>query len=264
MTPRFRFLESPTPLALAHRGGAKENPENTWVAFSHAVDDLSYRYVETDVHASADGVVAVIHDATLERTTDRSGAIADLSWAEVTAARTPDGQVIPRLDEVLGAWPHVHWNIDAKHDAVVGPLLEVIRRAGAVDRVCITSFSERRLLRIRHLVGPQLCTAMVPVAITALRAASFTPGAVPAAWPSPWRPRAGTAQVPLSQGRIRIIDPRFIATAHRFGLAVHVWTVNDAATMERVLDLGVDGIMTDQPTLLRGVLERRGLWRPLP
>ncbi|MDQ6783534.1 MAG: glycerophosphodiester phosphodiesterase [Actinomycetota bacterium] len=258
MTPRFRFLESPAPIALAHRGGAQENPENTWAAFSHAVEHLDYRYIETDVHATADGVVAVIHDPGLARTTDRAGAIAELTWSEVARARIADDQAVPRLDEVLAAWPNTRWNIDAKHDAVVGPLLEVVRRAGAVERVCITAFSDRRLRRIRRAAGPTLCTAMGPAAIASLRAASFARSVVPA---TSWR-AAGAAQVPLAQGRLSIVDPRFIAAAHRGDLAVHAWTINDAATMERLVDLGVDGIMTDQPTLLRTVLDRRGLWPP--
>lgn len=269
VTPRFRFLASPTPVALAHRGGAKENPENTLVAFSHAVDDLDYRYVETDVHTTADGVVAVCHDPTLDRTTDRCGALVDLPWSEVARARIAGDQAVPRLDEVLAAWPAVRWNIDAKHDAVVDPLVEVIRRAGAIDRVCITSFSDRRLMRVRRALGPELCTAMGPLAIAGLRAAGYAPGMLPAGgrtaggvWPPRWR--SGAAQVPMAQGRISIVDPRFIATAHRCALAVHVWTINDAAVMERVVDLGVDGIMTDRPTVLRAVLERRGLWAPQP
>lgn len=262
MTPRFRFLEAPTPVAMAHRGGAKENPENTWVAFSHAVDDLGYRYVETDVHTTVDGVVVVSHDPTLDRTTDRSGAIVDLPWADVALARSPGDQAVPRLDEVLAAWPAIRWNIDAKHDAVVEPLVEVIRRAGAVDRVCVTSFSGRRLTRVRRALGPELCTAMGPAAVAALRAASFTPSAGPAraVVPARFRWAAGAAQVPMAQGRISIVDPRFVAAAHHRGLAVHVWTVDDDATMERLVGLGVDGIMTDRPTLLRTVLERRGLW----
>ncbi|MDQ2729094.1 MAG: glycerophosphodiester phosphodiesterase [Actinomycetota bacterium] len=258
MSSRFRFLDAPTPVALAHRGGAKENPENTWAAFSHAVEDLDYRYVETDVHSTADGVVAISHDPTLDRTTDRSGAIVELRWADVARARIAGDQAVPRLDEVLAAWPDIRWNIDAKHDAVVGPLARVICRAGAIERVCVTSFSDRRLVRVRRALGPEVCTAMGPVAIAALRATGFTRRTLLAgAWAQP----AGAAQVPMSHGRISVVDPRFIATAHRLGLAVHVWTVNDAATMERVVDLGVDGIMTDQPTLLRTILERRGLWR---
>lgn len=256
VSARFRFLDTAPPVAFAHRGGAKERPENTWAAFSHAVDDLGYRYLETDVHATSDGVVAVIHDPTLHRMTDRPGVVAHLPWSEVARARIAGDQVVPLLSELLDAWPDVRWNIDAKHDAVVEPLAAVIRRARAVDRVCVTSFSDRRLSRVRRALGPDLCTAMGPAAVGALRSASYTSGLVPPAW---WR-SAGAAQVPLAQGPVRIVDRRFVAAAHRFRLAVHVWTINDAATMERLVDLGVDGIMTDQPTLLRDVLDGRGMW----
>jgi glycerophosphoryl diester phosphodiesterase len=253
---RFAFLDDPLPAAFAHRGGAREGEENTVAAFGHAVDDLGYRYVETDVHVTADGVVAVIHDPTLDRVTDGRGQVGDLPWSEVAAARTPGGEAVPRLDEVLAAWPDVRWNIDAKHDAVVEPLAEVLERAGAVERVCITSFSDRRLARVRKRLGPRLCTSMGPLAITGLRAASLAPALTPDAL---WRP-AGAAQVPLFQGPVPVTDRRFVAAAHRFGLAVHVWTIDDGATMERLLDLGVDGIMTDRPTVLRRVLARRGAW----
>lgn len=252
--PRFPFLDTAF-VALAHRGGAQERPENTWAAFSHAVDDLDYHYLETDVHATADGVVAVIHDPALDRTTDRVGSVASLRWSEVARARIAGDQAIPLLEELLAAWPTVRWNIDAKHDAVVEPLAEVIRRAGALARVCVTSFSDLRLLRLRRGLGPGLCTALGPIAATRLRGASYVPSL------GRWRPGpAGTVQVPVSQGPIRVVDTRFIDAAHRRGLAVHVWTVNDAATMDRLVDLNVDGMMTDRPTLLRSVLERRGLW----
>lgn len=254
--PRFAFLDHPGLIAFAHRGGAAEAPENTWAAFGHAIDHLSYRYVETDVHATADGVVAVIHDPVLDRVSDRGGIVGALPWREVARARLPKGQAVPRLDEVIAAWPDVRWNIDAKHDAVVEPLAEVIRRAGAVDRVCITAFSDRRLVRARRRLGPRLCTAMGPVGVAALRAASLVGGAAP---PGTWR-WAGAAQVPLHQGPVPVADARFVAAAHRYRLGVHVWTINDAATMDRQVDLGVDGIMTDRPTLLREVLRRRGRW----
>jgi glycerophosphoryl diester phosphodiesterase len=120
--PRFAFLDHPGPIPFAHRGGAAEGPENTWASFSHA-RDLGYRYLETDVHATTDGVVAVIHDPSLDRVSDRTGTVGELSWAEVAAARIDGREPIPRLDELLGTWPELRWNIDAKHEAVVGPLV---------------------------------------------------------------------------------------------------------------------------------------------
>lgn len=279
------YLRHDGPIALAHRGGAAERPENSWAAFEHAVS-IGYRWIETDVRATADGVVAMIHDPSLERVADRGGTVADLTWAEVAAARLagtpaadphagaaadphggaaggPDGAgSVPRLDEVLAAWPDLRWNIDAKDDRVVEPLIEVIRGAGALGRVCVTSFSDARTARARRLAGPGLCTATGPRSIAALRAASLLPARTPlgalgraGAWG-----HAGATQVPLRHGRVPVLDRRYLDAAHRAGLAVHVWTVDDEATMRRLLDMGVDGIMTDRPSLLRSVLESRGEW----
>lgn len=253
---QYAFLDHPGLIAFAHRGGAAEAPENTWAAFGHAIDHLGFRYVETDVHATADGVVAVIHDPVLDRVSDRHGLVGAHSWHEVARAHVGDGRGIPRLDEVLAAWPDARWNIDAKHDAVVEPLAEVVRRAGALARVCITSFSDARLGRIRRLLGPELCTAMGPRGIATLRAASLVPVSLP---PSVWR-GAAAAQVPLRQGRIPLTDARFVAAAHRYRLGVHVWTIDDPVAMDHLVDLGVDGIMTDRPTVLADVLRRRGRW----
>jgi glycerophosphoryl diester phosphodiesterase len=258
--PCFRFLDQPGPLAIAHRGGAKEQPENTWASFAHA-RALGYHYLETDVHVSRDGVVVVMHDPALDRVADRPGVVSELSWAEIEPARIDGRESIPRLDQLLEEWPEMRWNIDAKHDAVVEPLVALLERMGATERVCVTAFSDRRIDRIRRLAGPSLCTSTGPRAIAALRLASVLPAGVPgggalaAAWGT-----AGATQVPTRWGAVAVVDPRFVAAAHRRGLAVHVWTIDDEAEMIRLLDLGVDGIMTDRPTLLRAVLRRRGVW----
>lgn len=255
------MLDHPGPLPIAHRGGSTEAPENTVAAFEHA-RRLGYDYVETDVHLSSDGVVVVIHDPVLDRVADRPGSVHGLPWPELRQARLGGSEGIPRLDELLAAWPGMRWNIDAKHDAVVTPLVEVVRRAGALDRVCITAFSDRRIALARRLAGPALCTSTGPAATTALRMASLVPGS-PSLGGGPrrvaWGP-AGAAQVPLRWGAVPVVDHRLVTVAHRSGLAVHVWTIDDEAEMDRLLDLGVDGIMTDRPTLLRDVLRRRGQW----
>ena len=256
---RYTFLDHPGPIAFAHRGGALEAAENTWEAFRHA-RELGYRYIETDVHATADGIVVTIHDEDLTRTSEHSGLVRETSWADLSAIRlTGSDEAVPRLDDALAAWPDVRWNIDAKHDSVVGPLIETIHRSGALDRVCITSFSDRRLARVRRALGPELCSAMGPAATIALRLASVLPG-------RPGRAMAdrvesfGVAQVPVRQGRLAVADRRLVQTAHRMGIEVHVWTVDDATTMENLLDLEVDGIMTDRPSVLKEVLARRGTW----
>jgi glycerophosphoryl diester phosphodiesterase len=199
----------------------------------------------------------VIHDPVLDRVSDRSGLVGDLPWSEVAAARVDGTEGVPRLDEMLAAWPDVRWNIDAKHEAVVGPLADVVRRAGAVERVAVTSFSDDRIGRLRRARGPTLCTGTGPRGIAALRLAATTGVARPLA--AAWRD-AGATQVPRRWGLVPVIDRRFVDFAHRQGLAVHAWTIDDEAAMDQLLDLGVDGIMTDRPSRLRTVLLRRGQW----
>ncbi|MEN3315473.1 MAG: glycerophosphoryl diester phosphodiesterase [Acidimicrobiaceae bacterium] len=244
------FLDHPGPLAFAHRGGAGDWPENTMAAFEHAVG-LGYTYLETDVHVTADGILVAFHDDVLDRVTDRRGRIADLPWSEVGAARV-DGQAIPLLSDILEAWPHVRVNIDAKHDGAVEPLVGVIEGARAHDRVCVAAFSDRRLARFRRLTGGGVCTAAGPGEIARLRLASFGP--------ANRHPAAACAQVPVRFGRVRIVDAAFINACRRRGLQVHVWTIDEAAEMERLLDLGVDGIMTDRPAVLKEVLQARDQW----
>jgi glycerophosphoryl diester phosphodiesterase len=258
---RFAFLDHPGPIPFAHRGGALESPENTWEAFRHA-RELGYRYLETDVHCTRDGVVLAIHDSDLGRTTGGPGLVREMPWESLRSVHpTGSSSTVPRLDELLEEWPDARWNIDAKHGSVVGPLIETIHRSRAIDRICITSFSDRRVARIRRALGPRLCTGMGPAAAAALRVASVVGGR--AAQTLGRRiSDFGAAQVPLRQGRIPMVDRRLLDTARRFDLQVHVWTVDDAATMERLLDLGVDGIMTDRPTTLQEVLQKRGAWVP--
>lgn len=247
------FLDHPGPLAFAHRGGAGDWPENTMPAFEHAVA-LGYAYVETDVHTTADGVLVAFHDDQLDRVTDRTGAIGDLPWSEVSAAVVGGSGRIPLLEDILVAFPHVRVNIDPKADRAVEPLAEVILRTGSVDRVCVGAFSDRRLARLRELVGERLCSSLGPRGTAALVAAS---NGVPTG-----QLHAACVQVPVSARGVTITTPKLIAEAHERGMQVHVWTIDDREEMHRLLDLGVDGIMTDRPALLREVLEARSAWVP--
>lgn len=244
------FLDHPRPLAFAHRGGAGHFPENSWKAFEHAVK-LGYDYLETDAHATADGTVVSFHDKTLDRVTDSSGRIAALTTAQVSAARIGGGEPIPLLADLLTAWPHVRFNIDVKDQPVVGPLITVLRATNSWDRVCLTSFSARRLSATRRLLPRPVCMATTPTGIGAIRAG--LPAATLARRFAELSVRC--AQVPRS-----LATPSFIRHAHASGLQVHAWTVNDAADMVRLLDLGVDGIMTDRTEDLRDVLVARGQW----
>lgn len=246
------YLDHPGPIAFAHRGGASDAPENTAAAFQRAID-VGYRYLETDVHVTKDGVAVAFHDDDLSRTCGRPGRIRDLEWADVATARVDGREPIPRLDDLLSTWPERRWNLDCKSDEAVEALCEVLQRLDVLDRVCVGAFSDRRLQRLRERLGEQLCTALGPRAIARLLLASRThPGLA--------RPTGAAAQVPVKQGAITVVNKPMVATAHGLGLYVHVWTIDDPGEMHRLLDLGVDGIMTDRPGVLREVLEQRGQW----
>ncbi|WP_239160863.1 glycerophosphodiester phosphodiesterase [Virgisporangium ochraceum] len=247
---------APPPLAFAHRGGAERGDENTTAAFGRAVS-MGYRYLETDVHATADGVVVVFHDDTTDRLLGRPGRIRDLRWADLATERVGGASVVPRLDEVLDAWPGVRFNIDVKDDPAVDPTVEVVRRTGTAGRVLLASFSAARLARVRASL-PAVATSMGTREAARLWLASRV-GRRPVLPPS-----VVAVQVPVRYGRVRVVDGRFVAHAHRLGLQVHVWTIDDPGTMTHLLDLGVDGIMTDRIEVLRDVYAARGVWPTTP
>ena len=246
----FEFLRWPGPIPFAHRGGASEVPENTLPAFEHAVR-LGYRYVETDVHATADGVLLAFHDDVLDRVTDRTGVIGELPWSVVAEAKVDGIEPIPLFEDLLGAFPDLRVNIDPKHDAAVDPLAEVLLRCDAVHRVCIGAFDDIRLERVRDLL-PGVCTSLGPMGTLQLGMASTGQDVGELASPC--------AQVPPSYADTEIVTEAFLEEAHRRGMQVHVWTIDDEAEMGRLLDLGVDGLMTDRPAVLKDVLQARGAW----
>lgn len=251
---RFRdhpFLTAPRAHAFAHRGGSLEVEENTLPAFAHAVG-LGYSHVELDVHATRDGVVVIHHDPDLTRICSDPRRIADLDWAELREIRTNGGAAIPRLEELFMSFPSLFVNIETKSQQVVAPLCALIERLGVLERICIGSFDPERTREARAVLGPGLLWSPAHVQVAKLWARSL---GLPLGLEN-----FGVVQVPVSWNGITVINRRFVAAAHAAGVAVQVWTVDDAAEMTRLLDLGVDGLMTDRPTLLREVLERRGAW----
>ncbi|MEU7102550.1 glycerophosphodiester phosphodiesterase [Streptomyces longwoodensis] len=249
---RHPYLDHPGPIPFAHRGGAADGLENTAAQFRRALE-AGYRYLETDVHATRDGKLVAFHDATLDRVTDGAGRIADLLWSDVRHARVAGKEPVPLFEELLEAFPEARWNVDLKAEPALHPLLNLIGRANAWDRVCVGSFSEARVVRAQRLAGPRLATSYGTRGVLGLRLRSW---GLPAA---PRRP-AVAAQVPESQSGVPVVDARFVRAAHARGLQVHVWTVNEPERMHRLLDLGVDGIMTDHIDTLRKVMEERGTW----
>lgn len=248
------YLQGGGPIAFAHRGGNREHPENTLAAFTHAVS-MGYRYLETDVHLTADGVLVAFHDADLTRTCDVAGEIADLSWSEVSDALVGGSERIPRMNDLFEQFSDIRFNIDCKSDAAMPALIDLIGKRKALDRVCVGSFSYRRLRKLRRALGGRLLTCMSPIEVASLRLTGRVGGN-----------SARVAQVPVEAGRsvgsrrLTVVTERFISNAHRQRIPVHVWTINDEEEIRRLLDLGVDGIMTDDPELLRDILIDRDEW----
>ena len=267
MAGRFAALHScGVVIAYAHRGGSDGAPENTIPAFARAVS-LGYEWLETDVHVTRDGVVVAFHDDRPDRVTDRIGSIARLTYAEVCEADaghwfTLDGGItfphrdrgvtVPRLRDVLERWPDVHVNIDAKADHTVAPLMRLLQRMQALPRVCLASFSDRRLRWMHRLAGRPVRMSMGRLAVTSAFLASRA-GCMP-------RLGATRMQIPIRTGSIRLLDERLLAAAHAAGLAVDVWTVNTEREIRDVVGLGVDGIMSDRLDLLKRVLVEEGRW----
>jgi len=247
------YLDHPRPVAFAHRGGAAHNPENSWPAFEYAAR-LGYSYLETDTRSTADGKLIAFHDAELGRVTDRTGQVRQLTWKEISAARINGTEQIPLLEDLIGAFPELRFNIDLKDEGTIGPLAGVLKRTAAWDRVCVTSFSGTRLLTAQRSFDRPVCLAVTPAAIAAVRYLGFCGKGMARGLA---RSGALCAQVPR-----QIATRGFIRRSHALGLDVHVWTLNTRAEIEHALDLGADGVMTDDIVLLRDILEERGQWHP--
>lgn len=234
MTRALDYRPGGPAIVLAHRGGSAEL-ENSPSAFVRAAA-LGVRHIETDARASADGVALLIHDATLERTTNGTGPVSSHRWAELAELSMRNGDPLPRLSQMLAQHPQLLWNIDVKCDDAVLPVLDAIGAERAWDRVAVASFSSARLRRMRALAGARLTTATTPVEVARLRLG------LPS---GPGRPAA--AQIPVRFSGLTVLTERLLRRAHEAGIAVHVWTVNDPAQMVELLTMGVDGLVTDHP-----------------
>ncbi|MCH9815648.1 MAG: glycerophosphodiester phosphodiesterase [Actinomycetia bacterium] len=247
------MLRGALPFGIAHRGGAWEAPENTIAAFRNSIN-LGFTFLETDVRATKDGIAVVFHDASLDRTTDSEGLIREMTWDEVSRAKIHGRLPVMQLDELFEEFPAVRFNIDVKEMNALVPFVEVVRKHAAWSRVCVGSFSHDRLVRVRRLGGPRLASSLSPREVLALRLRS---SGIPLIWRPP---NAACVQIPVELGGIRFAEPKLISLAHSLGWQVHVWTVDDSVTMDELLDLEVDAIMTDRPSLLRLVFAGHGFW----
>jgi glycerophosphoryl diester phosphodiesterase len=251
--PALPYFAPPTPRVFAHRGLAEGVPENTIAAFARALE-AGAGYLESDVRATRDGIAVLAHDADLRRVTGRHGRLAELT-ASGLADVDLHGHRVPTLREALERFPTARFNLDIKSGDAVAATVTAIRDAGAVDRVLVSSFDEgRRASAIRALPGVAT-SASSRIAARAL-------GAVRAGLPR----TAATVlngvhavQLPETVRGLRVVSPRTVAGFHRAGVEVHVWTVNAATDMRRLLEWGVDGIVTDRADIAVSVVRGTNL-----
>ena len=256
------------PLLMAHRGGSLLAPENTMAAFRNAVDRYDADVLEMDVRLTRDGRVVVIHDATVDRTTDGTGPVSQATWAQLAEldaghrfrdlqgnhAFRGTGVRVPLFEEVLDAFPHTRLNVESKAAEAAGPLVELIRAFDAEHRVLVAAEFERTRRGARGYDGPWGASRSQVAAAWFRQRTGLAVGGVPG---------TDALQVPETWGRLRIVTPEFVRVAHDMNLPVHVWTVDRAEDMRRLLDWGVDGIQSDRPDVLAGVLHDVA-GRPLP
>ena len=257
------------PLVIAHQGGEGLRPSNTMAAFEHAAE-LGVDMLEMDIHSTQDGVLVVIHDATVDRTTDGSGAVLDFTFEELQtldagyhwptlgdhpqAGEYPyrgQGITIPALEEVFQAFPDYPMTIEIKQaePSITQPFCDLLRDYDMTDQVIVPSFHDEVTLEFRE-VCPEVATAGTEAEIREFYTLSFR-GELEG-----YEPFAAAFQVPESYGGLPITTPQFVADAQSFGIEIQVWTINEVEDMERLIELGVDGIMTDYPDRLLALLGR--------
>ena len=244
------FLEEKF-LAFAHRGGNEFAPENSFRAFKSAVD-IGYKYLETDVHLTKDGFLIAFHDDTLDRVTDKSGLIRDLTLSEIKKAKIAGTDEIPLLSELLNSFTDCFFNIDCKVDETVQPLINLINNKDFINRVCIGSFSQKRINFIRKSLGKDVKTSLGPAEVILSKFLSYTSLG--------YNFKSSYTSIPIRRYGINLLDERNINYLKSNNQKVIAWTINDEDQMKMLINIGIDGIMTDNLTLLKKVLIEESLW----
>lgn len=244
---------------MAHRGGAQHSDlrglENTAHAFRHAYA-LGYRYLETDVHLTADGRLIAFHDDVLDRVTDAAGAVGQASVEVLARARIGGEHPIPVLADLFEEFGDCRFNIDLKSPGSGPALADLLKETGAHDRVAVGAFSTARIREFRRLTQGLVATSASPAEVAAFVVAPT--GRVARALTGP---TVAALQVPYRRGPFTLVTRSLVRRVHAAGAHLHVWTIDDPAEMEDLIDLGVDGLISDRTDVLKGVLAARGLWR---
>ena len=232
---------------LAHRGGSLESSENTFESFDYSIS-LGCKFIETDVQLSSDGIPYIFHDNNLKRQFGINKLFHSLTAEEIDKLRIDGLHEIPKLRDVLHKYRETYFQIDVKTDEVVIPALEVIYEMNANDRVCIASFSSKRLKLVREKYS-NICISMGPVELIKLILKSF--GFYKKAIPG------DCIQVPIYRYGFKIVTKRFVKFVKKSKLKIMVWTINDQKTMKKLIAMNVDGIITDKPKKLFNILDNR-------
>ena len=239
-------------IAFAHRGGNDFGPENSLKSFLGAYE-IGYKYLETDVHLSKDGHLVAFHDESLDRVTNKTGLIKDLKLSDIKKAKIDNSDEIPTLIELLDNIPNCFFNIDCKSDDTVIPLIEVIKKFSLFDRVCIGSFSQKRINFIRDSLGSKVKTSMGPSEILLAKVLSNLP--IKKAFESTY------ASLPIRRYGIELLNKKNINFLQKNNQKVIAWTINDESEMRLLIERGVDGIMTDKILLLKKILIEQNKWK---
>lgn len=261
------YFARPRPRIFGHRGAAGLAPENTLPSFTLAAA-LGAGYLELDVHSARDGTIVVLHDPLLERTTNGEGPVREHSFVQLQALDagyqfTYDGRYfpyrgqsvrIPTLESVLRAFPAHAFNIEIKqeHPCIVGEVVGLVDATGTAGRTLLAAEHDSIMQSIRAVAGDRIATG-----VSAGEVADFIGRVAREDW-ADYAPRGRALQIPPSHQGVALVTPATVAAAHRLGVEVHVWTINEPAEIERLLDLGVDGVMSDAPGLVVSAVDKSG------
>lgn len=245
-TMAFNYLNS-NFAAFAHRGGANDFVENTLEAFEQSIN-LGYKYIETDVQATKDNKLVIFHDSDLKRMLDKEIDIASIDYDELCKYKINGIHKIPTFLEAVNSWPEINFNIDPKSQKSAELLINELKSVGNLDRFCIGSFDSHKLYKIREAFDDKICTSMGTnevVNFYFLRFFGINNISTPC------------IQIPYYRRGFKVITAGLIEDAHKFNKKVHAWTIDDPNQMNELIDMGIDGIMTDSPELLKTVLAKK-------
>ncbi len=248
----FKTIKDSTFLAFAHRGGNDFAPENTFESFKFAVDN-GFKYLETDVHLTSDNKLMAFHDPTLDRITNTKGRIIDFSSIDLKKVKVKNNYRIPLMEELLESFPDCFFSIDMKCDESVKPLIDLVKRNKAVERVCFASFNQNRLNSVRESFNNKCITSMGPKEIIILKINSYIN--------LKKNITSQIASMPISRYNIKLINKRSVSYLKSLNIKVIAWTINNEDQMRSLITLGVDGIMTDKLRLLKKILIEKNLWQ---